>query len=282
MVKKKKKSIMKVLLLDGYNLIYRSRYSRMNKGDYSTIFNFFRSLRPLVEKFDPDVCYFVLEGIPKKRLEISPDYKGQRVYHDKDNFQSQKKEIIRLLKEYFPFKIIKHDDYECDDVIAHIATQKHHNENVTIVSSDTDFIQIISSNIKLYNPVRKCFLEKTEYNYVDWKSLVGDKSDNIIGFNGIGNKKAQKLLSNKELLENFLTEENNREKFNKNKFMIKFHDLVDEEKNFVLSENKIFNWDLLKKEFINFKFNSIIGKDKSWEKYIQTFKSLERNINNDD
>ena len=56
--------------------------------------------------------------------------------------------------------------------------------------------------------------------------------------------------------------------------MIKFHDLADEEKNFILSENKNFNWDLLKKEFINFKFNSIIGNEKTWEKYINTFNQL--------
>ena len=48
----------KVLILDGYNLLYRARYSGMNKGDDSTIFNFFRSLRPLIEKFDPDTAYF--------------------------------------------------------------------------------------------------------------------------------------------------------------------------------------------------------------------------------
>ena len=39
-----------ILLLDGYNLIYRARYSGMNKGEYSTIFNFFRGVRPLIEK----------------------------------------------------------------------------------------------------------------------------------------------------------------------------------------------------------------------------------------
>ena len=35
----------KILILDGYNLFYRARYSGMNKGEFSTIFNFFRGLK---------------------------------------------------------------------------------------------------------------------------------------------------------------------------------------------------------------------------------------------
>lgn len=272
---------MKVLLLDGYNLIYRARHSRMNKGEHSVIFNFFRSVRPLVEKFSPDVCYFVLEGRPTKRLDIDPDYKGQRVYHNKDNFSEQRNDIIRMIKSYIPFKTVRHNDYECDDVIAHLANVVHKEDNVTIVSSDTDFIQSINENTEVYNPVRKCFLEKTEYDYVSWKSLVGDKSDNIIGFAGVGNKKAQKLLSESSLLEEFLDKEQNREKYLKNHFMIKFHDLREEEENFEFSVPQSFDWDLLKKEFSQFQFNSIIGNEKSWNKYINTFTQLERNLTHD-
>ena len=194
----------KVLLLDGYNLIYRARYSGMNKGDNSTIFNFFRGIRPLVEKFNPDITYFVLEGRPTKRLEVSPDYKGQRVYTNDDGFSRQRKEIINLVKSYFPFITVKHNDYECDDIINYLAVEKHKNESVTIVSSDTDFIQSIGENTKLYNPVRKTYIDQKDFNYVMWKALVGDKSDNIEGFKGIGDKKAQKLLSNKEELEKIL------------------------------------------------------------------------------
>ena len=44
---------MKVVLLDAYNLIYRAR-SGFTRGDFPVVYNFFRSLRPLIEKFDPD------------------------------------------------------------------------------------------------------------------------------------------------------------------------------------------------------------------------------------
>ena len=266
----------RVLVLDGYNLIYRARYSGMYKGEYSTVFNFFRGLRPLIEKFSPDLCYFVLEGKPVRRLLADPEYKGQRTYHNKDNFQEQKKIIINTLSEFFPINIARHPGYECDDVINYLANCMHKNDNTVIVSSDTDFIQSINENTGLYNPVSKKFLNETEYDYVNWKSLVGDKSDNIIGFKGIGDKRAKLLLSDKEKLDDFLSKENNKEAFEKNKFMIKFHDLEKEKNNIEIFFQSSYNWIELKNKFSEMSFNSIVQKEKTWEKYINTFKTLER------
>lgn len=272
----------KVLLLDGYNLIYRARYSGMNKGDNSTIFNFFRGIRPLVEKFNPDVAYFVLEGMPKMRLDVNPDYKGQRVYHNDDGFSEQRKKIINIVSQNIPFIVARHSDYECDDVINHIATKVHKEDDVTIVSSDTDFIQAISDNVKLYNPVRKKFIDGTEYDYVHWKSLVGDNSDNIKGFKGIGDKRAKSLLTSKERLDEFLLKENNREIFNRNEFLIRFHDMSEFEDDieFTCADIDSNNWSKLKENFISMEFNSMTSKDKTWNKYVNTFQKLERNLEN--
>jgi len=274
---------MKILLLDGYNLIYRARYSGMNKGNYSTIFNFFRGLRPLIEKFSPDKAYMVLEGKPVKRLEIDPDYKGQRTYHNKDNFNEQRNQIIDIMAKYYPIQILKHKNYECDDVIGHLSNiHKEKNDDVTIISSDTDFIQCINENVKLYNPVRKKFLEKPDYNYVLWKSLKGDPGDNIIGFNGIGDKKAQKLCKSKDSLDKFLLLEGNKEKLEKNISMIKLHDLT-EDFNEVYKFNVIKqkNWKDLREVFSNYEFSSIVEKEKTWSKYINTFECLFKEIEND-
>ena len=268
-----------ILLLDGYNLIYRARYSGMNKGNNSTIFNFFRSIRPLVEKFNPDIAYFVLEGMPKKRLELNPDYKGQRVYHDNDDFNRQRKEILSILENNFPFIVTRHSDYECDDVINYLANDKHENDKVTIVSSDTDFIQSINENTDLYNPVRKKFLEGTKFDYVSWKALVGDKSDNISGFKGIGDKRAQKLLSNKEELNLFLSKDNNFNLFENNKFMIKFHNIKEDSNDIVYKKvQSDINWENLKNIFTEYEFNSIVSKDKTWNNFVNTFSNLERNL----
>ena len=271
-----------ILLFDGYNLIYRARYSGMNKGNHSTVFNFFRGIRPLVEKFNPDIAYFVLEGKPVKRLNLDPSYKGQRVYNDKDDFNRQRREIISILKEFFPFIVVKHNEFECDDIINHLAVIDHKDDNVTIVSSDTDFIQSVNKNVSLYNPVRKQFIEGKEYDYVAWKSLVGDKSDNIEGFKGIGDKKAIKLLNESNKLKEFLSIEENKLKFDKNNFMIKFHDLEKNEiENISYSYLESFpDWSKLKEIFSTYEFVSLTNKEKSWNNFINTFKNLERNIEN--
>ena len=64
---------MKVLLLDGYNMLYRARSGNATFGDSaadnnSITYTFFRSLRHIVDTHKPDRVYFVLEGMPKEQI----------------------------------------------------------------------------------------------------------------------------------------------------------------------------------------------------------------------
>jgi|TARA_Y100000593_G_C4307364_1_gene336424 DNA polymerase-1 len=269
---------MKVLILDGYNLIYRAKHSTpkwIKDSSYGIIFNFFRSLRPLVEKFNPDRVYFVLEGAPKARLEVLPEYKGTRVREEDTNFRDQRNLMIDLLANHFPIVVARHEDYECDDVIGFLVEHAHAEDDCTVVSSDTDFIQLYNRcpNFQLYNPIRKSIVNKTEYDYVSWKALRGDSADNIPGFKGIGDKRAAGLLENQEKLEKFLSSSpDKRELFEKNIFLIRFHDLSNcsAEIKFSRAES---NWDFIYESFKNFKFESII-KENSWNKFVGTFSNL--------
>jgi len=207
---------MKILLLDGYNLMYRARHSmsRGYGGDYSIVYAFFRSLRPLIEKFSPDRAYFILEGYPKKRMELSGgDYKGTRTYHDRDGFKAQKRKIMEIVKEQFPVCAARHHHYECDDVLANLIKYSHATDDCVVVSSDSDFIQLLNEfgNVAVYNPIRKAFMPRPSYDYVLWKALRGDSSDNIEGFRGIGNKRATSMVSNRQLLQEFLDKEEGRD-----------------------------------------------------------------------
>ena len=80
------------------------------------------------------------------------------------------------------------------------------------------------------------------------------------------------------MLKEFLLKENNAAKFEENIFMVAFHDLGDDDKNINYSVPNSFNWQNLKNDFINMSFSSIISKESTWEKYINTFQKLERNL----
>ena len=114
---------MKVLLLDAYNLIYRAK-SGFTKGEYYVVYNFFRGLRPLIEKFSPDKVYFVLEGVPEFRKTLNENYKSNRVNNDQ-SFHKQKAQIISIMKQCFPATSLRHPKLECDDTIATLVSVHH-------------------------------------------------------------------------------------------------------------------------------------------------------------
>jgi DNA polymerase-1 len=263
----------KILILDGYNLLYRARYSaRWQKdGPHTITYNFYRSLRKLVEDLKGEKVYFVLEGSPKDRLEAAPDYKGTREYEKDENYSNQKREIINILIEDMPVTVVKHPNYECDDIIAHIAYKEHPEDDVVIVSTDTDFHQVFAEHqsIQVYNPVKKKFVEPPEYDYVAWKALRGDSADNIKGFKGVGDKTAAKLVSDENLLKEFIDKVPGRsEKFAHNIFMIKFHSIA--QLDLIQRSKSDFKVDSLYEQFTSFQFHSII-KEKPWKKFIGTF-----------
>ena len=264
----------RVLLVDGYNMMYRAR-SGWAKGDNPIVFNFFRSLRATIDKFKPDVAYFVLEGRPIQRLETMAEYKGNREHHDRDDFIRQRRLIISLLKEKFPIHVVRHPHYECDDVLAALARVTHADDDVIVVSSDTDFYQLLSGDksIELYNPVKKEFVDPPEFDYVSWKALRGDSSDNIPGIRGIGDKRARDLVDNPEALKSFLEQKNHLEVFQRNVDMIRFHELNAAEMSELERNVPSSDWSGLKQLFDDMKFFAITNV-KSWSKFTSTFDKL--------
>ena len=264
---------MKVVFLDAYNLIYRA-LSGFTKGENFVIYNFFRGIRPLVAKFKPDLVYFVLEGNPKHRQTISEgNYKSNRVSKG-ESFHLQKASIIQAVKTFMPFICIRHPDFECDDVIATL-TRNHSKkgDECFIISSDSDFIQLHNlCELTLYNPVKKKNIPKPDYDYVTWKALRGDPTDNIHGIPRVGDKTAEKLVKDENLLIEFLKDPNKKDIFNRNVNLIRLVDLSNVEDEMEISSTK-FDEEGLRKYFERLKFDSMI-KEKTWNNYIETFKEV--------
>jgi len=272
---------MKVLILDAYNLLHRAR-SGFTRGDYPVVYNFFRSLRPLVEKFKPDVCYFVLEGKPKRNLELLGSYKGSRevdpVVEPKKHkalaeFHRQKNVIVNMMIDEFPgIQVVRHPDFEADDVMSTLALLNP-GDDATIVSGDSDMIQVLQKgdNVKLYHPIKKQFVEAPDYDYVTWKALRGDPTDDIPGLPKVGDKTAEKMMVNVESREAFLARDPAyRELFEMNLELVALSSVPVPEIKYFAGEK---SWDKVKAHFEKMGFNSML-KDKTWAKYTATFECL--------
>lgn len=192
-------------------------------------------------------------------------------------FHRQKLIIIGLLKSYFPISVIRHPHHECDDVIHNLINRSSRAIPWTVVSNDTDFIQLLQEfpNVSLYNPMKKEFVEAPEYDYVSWKALRGDGSDNIKGVPGFGDKRAAELVSDLNVLrERLAGDPAMLETFLRNTQLIRFITWDDEESLQMASWHAERGlWEHLATAFRSMGFRSLL-KEKTWNKFVNTFEPL--------
>jgi 5'-3' exonuclease len=112
------------------------------------------------------------------------------------------------------------DSYEADDVIATLTQVVSSNRGeVIILSTDKTFLQLIDGQrVKLYNHFNDAWMlqdyiidryEIKPVQYLDYLALVGDRTNNIHGVKGIGQKSAVQLLAEYEDLQSILDAESN-------------------------------------------------------------------------
>lgn len=121
------------------------------------------------------------------RKEIFPPYKAARKKQREDQkgvnwdqFFIDFNTLIDEFRENMPFKVLRVDRAEADDIIA-ILCQKRCDDNITIVSSDKDFRQLIkpTNNVKLYSPRSGVgFIDASEYELFE-HIIKGDKEDGV-------------------------------------------------------------------------------------------------------
>lgn len=256
---------MKVLVIDSHNMLHRARFG-FGDGEHKIYFNFFRMLMGEIKRHQPNITYIVDEGNPTQSLELMGNYKGNRVRLADPNFHREKTEVFETIRNTSGLIYIQHNDFEADDVISHVATCLHPNDDVVIVSTDSDFIQLISDRVKLWHPKTKEFLPKWEHvDYVTWKALRGDPTDNVPGVKGVGATTADKLCNQSEKLNEFLdAKPGRREDFETSYEVIKLKNVSEKGLQVIQSD---FLVDVLFEEFSKRKFKSLVGK--AWPTWIQ-------------
>jgi len=146
-------------------------------------------------------------GSARKR-KLFPEYKAHRRpqklnrYYEDDipntveNRNWQVSTIVALL-QHVPVCQVYVTDCEADDVIGYICRYKFKGLDKVILSSDKDFYQLLSDDVRVYNPMGKRFVEAPDVlerfgisatNFCTAKALCGDPSDNVPGIKGVGFK----------------------------------------------------------------------------------------------
>lgn len=212
-----------VLIIDALNLFIRSFsvLPYMNDDGVHTggISGFLKSLGYAIKLFTPTRCIIVFDGTggSVKRRKLYPEYKNKRktkvrlnrTYADNTSADAEernlRKQLIRTVNylDCLPLTTMAIDNVEADDVIAYLAQDKFKDNNITIMSADKDFLQLASQRVKIWSPTKKklygCAEILTEYgisceNYINYRTLEGDVSDNIKGISGAGLKTIKKCF----------------------------------------------------------------------------------------
>ena len=259
-----------IVCIDGMNFIHRAK-AGWKLGPAPIIFNFMKMIRSFVEKHVPSRVYFVLEGHPQQRYDAFPEYKAGRVHDPK--FHEQAQVIEDILSKCFPISVVRHKDYECDDTIYNLVKRSSRAIPWTVVSNDSDFIQLLNEfkNVKLYNPMLKEYVLAPAYDYVDWKSLRGDGTDNIPGL--MSDAKATSLMEDPEGLREFFKDSAMVELYTRNRNLIKLIEWDDTTAIEMTCSTPVHDWEPLNELFNEYDFNSLLKPD-AWKNFITTFDPL--------
>jgi len=199
---------MSVLLVDGDNLLTIGFFGVKNyfyKGDHiGGIYHFLNTLRKSFENYrlDKIVVFWDGEDGAATRKRMYHRYKENRrervrTDNEKESYTRQRRRIQQYLEELY----VRQGEFEfceTDDCIAFYT--QNTDENCIVYSSDGDLTQLVSTNVRVYNPSHRHLYEQNDIipydkeeihiqNVKIVKMICGDRSDNIAGIKNMGIKK---------------------------------------------------------------------------------------------
>ena len=214
-------------LIDGSGYIFRAYYalpplSRKSdglptgavSGFCSMLFKLLEDSRSDDSVHKPTHFAVIFDSARKNfRNDIYSEYKANRAEAPDD--LAPQFEYIRKSVKAFNLPSIELLNYEADDLIATYAKKiTEAGAKVTVISSDKDLMQLVSKNIRLFDPMKSKVIGEKEVlekfgvkpnQVIDVQSLAGDSSDNVPGVPGIGIKTAAELINKYKNLEKLLS-----------------------------------------------------------------------------
>ena len=222
----------KILIVDGSNLLFQMFfgmpariYNEEGIGIWGVL-GFVGALIKIIRKTDPTHVAVLFDGESEnERRDLDNDYKANRIDYSEVEEEENPFSQLSYIYQALDFLGIVHaetTDCETDDWIAgYVNLYACKDENEIIISSfDSDFFQLLSENVSILryrgdNSVicTPAYLQEKfgirPEQYADFKSLTGDKADNIVGAYKIGPKTASALLQEFGTLEAILAQAEN-------------------------------------------------------------------------
>jgi DNA polymerase-1 len=213
-------------LIDGHALAYRTYFALTSGGTNAArwltskgeptagIYGFTSVLLRLLEQERPDYLAVVFDTGKTFRDDLFPEYKATREKMPED--LRPQIERIRELVDTFNIPRAEMDGYEADDVLGSLARWAvDQGLTVKIITGDKDLLQLVDERVTVNLPGRSLQDAKDYFRedvketlgiwpeqVVDFKAIIGDRSDNIPGVYGVGEKTAVKLLEEYQTLDN--------------------------------------------------------------------------------
>ncbi len=166
------------------------------------VFIFHNMVRKLRAAYHPEYIAAIFESGKTFREEAYEHYKANRAAMPPD--LAEQIPYIRRLLEAMRIPILQYEGFEADDVIGAIAARASSMNDVVIVSSDKDMLQLVNERVHMYNPVKEDiwydpamaeqYMGVKPVQVADMLALMGDSVDNIPGAPGIGDKGARDLI----------------------------------------------------------------------------------------
>jgi len=204
-----------LLIVDANNLSYRW-LQRANYASFDA--DFIRTIQSLAKSYEAArtiVCFDF--GKSYYRMDMHEEYKGTRK-KPQDEEEAKKYEdffaVLNALPDQLDDEVLKFRGVEADYILAWLTQNiSDRYDHTWIVSSDRDLYQLIDENISIFNifgrkevtiqTLQEDF-QITPSEYMLSRIIEGDKSDNILGIDGIGPKRAQALAREYKTLDNLL------------------------------------------------------------------------------
>jgi DNA polymerase-1 len=248
----KRTQLNSVLIIDGLNAFLRAftMINHINPDGHhiGALTGFLKSIGYAIKMLNPTKVVIVFDGVggSNARRNLFPDYKANRNANRMTNysiFQSKEEEsesinnqMQRLIQylQCLPVSVISIEGLEADDIIGYLTykfEKFEETKEINIMSADQDFLQLVTAKTSVYSPTKKKIYKPKDVfeqfgvsatNYINYKILLGDKSDNVPGVTGLGPVKLVKLFP--ELL---------------NETLVSLEDIIDKAAT-KIDENKLY------------------------------------------